>query len=96
MIYTTFRELIRNIKINSVREILPKINEFNREIAKFVDDVNAKYGITLNYTWLESSEIKHWAETFQVVVNTYSQPGQQQPQVPQITVAVPSPQATAP
>ena len=52
--------------------------------------------ITLNYTQLEISEIRHWAETFQIVVNTCSQPKQQQPQVPQISVAVPNPQAPAP
>ena len=92
-IYTTFKELFSNVNIDSVHEILPKLNEYNREIAKFVEDVNTKYGIALNYTQLEISEIKHWAETFQAVVNKYSQPEHQQPQVPQITVAVPSPQA---
>ena len=43
---------------------------------------------------MEISEIKHWAETFQVVFNTCSQ-SRQQLQVPQITVAVPSPKAPA-
>ena len=43
-IYTTFRELFSNVNIDSVWEILPKINEYNREIATFVEDVNAKYG----------------------------------------------------
>ena len=77
-------------------EILPKINEYNREIAKFLAEINAKCGIMLNYTQLEISEIRHWTETFQVVANTGNQPEQQQPQVPQISVAVPSPQAPTP
>ena len=54
------------------------------------------YGTALNYTQLDISEIKHWAETFQVVVKTCSQPEQQQQQVSQITAAVPSPQAPVP
>ena len=33
---TTFKELFGNVNNNSVREILPKINEYNNEIAKFV------------------------------------------------------------
>ena len=49
-IYTTFRELFSNVNINSVWGILPKINEYNWEIAKFVEGVNAKYGIAPNYT----------------------------------------------
>ena len=90
-IYTTFRELFNSVIIGSVHEILPKINKYNEEIAKFVEDINAKCGITLICTQLEISELKHWAETFLVAVNTCSQSGQQQPQVPQTTVAIPSP-----
>ena len=96
MIEYTFRELFSNINFDSVWEILPKINEYNREIAKFIEDINAKYGIVPNYTKLEISEIKHWAETFQVVANMCSQPEQQLLQIPQISVTVPSPQAPAP
>ena len=33
-IYTTFMELFSNVNIDSVCEILPKINEYNREITK--------------------------------------------------------------
>ena len=55
------------------------MNKYSREIAKFVEDINAKYGYALNCPQLEISEIKHWAKTFQVVVNTCNQPGQQQP-----------------
>ena len=49
-IYPTFREFFNNVNINSVCKILPKINKYNREIAKFIEDINAKYCITLNYT----------------------------------------------
>ena len=87
-VYTTVKELFSNVNIDSVHEILPKINEYSSEIAKFAEDINIKYGISLNYTQLKVSEIKHWAETFQVVANTSSQPGQQQLQVPQLAVAV--------
>ena len=54
-IYNTFRELFRNINIISVWEILLKINEYNREIAKVIENINAKSGITLNYAKLEIS-----------------------------------------
>ena len=84
------------MNINSVWETLPEINEYNRELAKFVEDITTKYGITLNYTQLDISEIRHWAETFQVIVKTCSQPGQQQLQVQQISVVVSSPKAPAP
>ena len=94
-IYTTFRELFSNVKRDSVHKIWPKISEYNREIANFVEEINAKYGTTTNYTQLEISEIRHWAETFQVIIDTCSQPVQQQMQAPQISVAVPNPQATA-
>ena len=49
-IYTTFRELFSNVNIDSVQEKMPKINEYNREKARYVEDINTKYGITLNYT----------------------------------------------
>ena len=94
--YTLHLELFCNVNIYSVHEILPKINKYNKKIAKFVEDVNIKYGIQLNYTQQEVSEIKHWAETFKVVVNTSSQSEQQQVQVLQIAVAVPSPQTATP
>ena len=69
-----FKELFSNVNINSVHKILAKINQYNKEIAKFVEDINIKFGILLNYTQLEVSEIKHWEETFQLVANTSSQP----------------------
>ena len=94
-IYNTFRELFSNINIDSVWEILPKINKYNREIARFIKNINAKCGIALNYTKLEISEIKHWAETFHIVANMCSLPEQQQSQAPKISVKVLSPQAPA-
>ena len=73
-IYTTFKELFSNVNINSVCQLLPKINENNNERVKFLEDISIKYGISLNYTHLEVSEIHHWAETFQVATNKSSQP----------------------
>ena len=49
-IYNTLRELFSNININNVQEILPKINEYNRKIAMFIEDINAEYGIMLIYS----------------------------------------------
>ena len=54
-VYTAFKELFSIVNMNSMHEILSKINEYNSEIAKFVQDVNIKYGMSLNYT-----QIKHW------------------------------------
>ena len=48
--------------------MLPKVCAFYQEIIKFVQEVNVKYGISLDYTVLEVSEVPHWAETFQVLV----------------------------
>ena len=59
-IYNAFRVLFSIVNINSVWEILPKITKYNTEIAKFVEDINVKYGIVLNCTKLEISGIKHW------------------------------------
>ena len=55
--YTVY--LFSNVNIDSVWEILPKINKCNREIARFIEDINVKYGSMLNYTKLEISEIRH-------------------------------------
>ena len=33
--------------------MLPKINIYNSEIPKFVEDISIKYGMSLNYTQLE-------------------------------------------
>ena len=79
--YTIFKELLSNTNTESVHEILPKISIYNNKIARFVEDINVKYGILLNYTWLEISEIHHWAETFQISTTPSNQPELQQSEV---------------
>ena len=49
-VYTMFKELFSNTNIDSVHKILPKISIYNNEVAGFVEDINIKYGILLNYT----------------------------------------------
>ena len=49
-IYTTFKELFSNTNIDSVHKRLPKIKVYNNEIARFMEDINVKYEISLNYT----------------------------------------------
>ena len=63
-VYTTFKELFNNTNIDNMHKILPKISIYHNKIARFIEDINIKYGISLNYTQLEVSEIHHWAETF--------------------------------
>ena len=57
---------------------------YNNEIARFIEDINVMYGISLNYTQLEVLEIHHWLETFQISTNPSNQPEPQQSQVPAI------------
>ena len=73
--YTTFNELFFNANTDSVCEILPIVSIYNNQIARFVEDINVKYRISLNYTQLEVSEIHDWAETFQASAISSSQPG---------------------
>ena len=55
---------------------------YNKEIAKFIQEVNIKYGISLNFTVLEISEVPHWVETFQVLMRSNAQPEVQATQGP--------------
>ena len=64
MIKYTFRELFSKVNIVSVWEILLKINEYDRDIAKFEEDINTKLGIMLNYIWFEISETKPLGRNF--------------------------------
>ena len=61
-IYTTFKEIFSNINLDSVSELSPKFQSYNKEIAKFIQVMNRKYGIKLDYTVLEISKVPHWAE----------------------------------
>ena len=65
-VYDTFKELFGNINVDSIKEALPKISVYNDIIARYVEQMNLKYGITLSYTQLEATEIGHWAEMLQV------------------------------
>ena len=78
-----FKELFNNVNVDSIKEVLPKISMFNNTIARYVEDINLKYGIALSYTHLEVSAIGHWAKMFQVATHSNDQPEPQQPQQPQ-------------
>ena len=80
-IYSTFKEMLSNTNLDSVSELSPKVQSYNKEIAKFVQEINRKYGIILDHTVLEISEVPHWAETFQLLVRLNAQPNIQPAQV---------------
>ena len=63
-------------------EVSTKVQIYNNEIAKFIQEINRKYGITLHYTVLEISEVPHWVEIFQVLARLNAQPDIQPTQVP--------------
>ena len=65
--YYTFKNNFRIITLDSISETLLEVSAYNQEIAKFVQEVNVKYGISLDYTVLEVSEVPHWAKMFQVL-----------------------------
>ena len=93
--YTTFKENVSNINVDSLSVTLPKVHAFIQEIAKFVQEVNIKYCILLNYTVLEVSEVPHWAETFLVLAKTNIQQEAQSALVPAPNYSVPLPQVPA-
>ena len=66
-IYSIFKQNFSSNNLDSTSKTLPKVHSYNQEIAKFVQEVNVKYGISLDYTVLEDSEVPHWAVTFQVL-----------------------------
>ena len=59
-INTTFKELFDNTNIDRVSKILPKISMYNNEIPRFIEDINVKYGILLNYTQKFQKYITGW------------------------------------
>ena len=69
-IYSMFKELFDHINIDSIKEVLPKIDMCNNTKAWYIEDINLKYGVALSYTHLEVSEIGHWAKTFQVATHS--------------------------
>ena len=81
-IYSTFKETFSNTNLDSVSELSPKFHSYNKEITKFIEEINIKYGIILDYTVLEISEVPQWAETFQVLASLNIQQEVQPTQVP--------------
>ena len=73
-VYDKFKKLFGNINIDSMKEVLPKVNIYNETIAKFVEEINAKYGMTLKFTLLEPCEVDHWAEMLQVAKSNNKEP----------------------
>ena len=47
-----------------MKEALPKVSIYNSIIAKFVEEINSKYGMSLMFSTLEPHEVGHQAKTF--------------------------------
>ena len=94
-IYCTFKETFSNTNLDSISELSPKVCMYNKEIAKFIQEVNMKYSNLFDYTILEISEVPHWVETFQVLVRSNVQPEVQPTQVPTADFSVPPLQVSA-
>ena len=91
-VYNTFKELFSNVNVDSIKEVLPKIRAYTDTIARYVEDINLKYGVTLSYMHLEVSEIGHWAKTFQVATHSNDPQQPPQPQQQNLQVTTTSPQ----
>ena len=63
-----------------MKEVLPKVSIYNNIIAKFIDEINSKYGMAIMFTTLEPHEVGHWAETFQVTYGNSKAPESPRPQ----------------
>ena len=57
-----------------MKEALPKVGIHNSIIAKFVEEINSKYGMSLIFTTLEPHEVAHWTKTFQVASGSNQAP----------------------
>ena len=77
-VYETFKELFGNINTDSTREALPKVSVYNNIIAKYVEEINLKYGTELSFTQIEAREVSTWVETFQIATISKDQPNEQQ------------------
>ena len=62
--------------------MLPKVHVYKQEIVKFIQEVSVRYGISLDYTVLEVSEVSYLAGTFQVLVTMNVQQETQPTQAP--------------
>ena len=56
-VYNTFKELFEGINIDSMKEALPKVSIYNNIMARFIDEINSKYGMALTFTTLEPCEV---------------------------------------
>ena len=101
-VYSMFKELFNNINVDSIKDVLHKISVYNHTIARYIEDINLKCGITLNHMHLEVSEIGHWDDTFQVETHSNDQQQPPQPQLPSqpqqqiLQVTTTSPQVQTP
>ena len=46
------KELFGNINLDSMKEVLPKVSIYNDTIARFIEKINSKYGMTLTFMHL--------------------------------------------
>ena len=76
------KKLLVILNLDSVCELSPKVWSHNVEKAQFIQEVNIKYGILLDYTVIEISDVPHWAETVQVLARSNAQQEVQPTQVP--------------
>ena len=79
-VYNTFKQLFQGISIDSMKEALPKVSIYNSIIAKFVEDISSKCGMSLTFTPLVSNEVGHWAKTFQMASGSNQAPSSPRPQ----------------
>ena len=91
-IYTTFKQNFNNINLGSINKALPIVCTYDQEIAKFIQEINIKYGISLDHTVLEVSKVPHGAKTFQVFVKTDIQQEAQSTLVRTPNISAPPPQ----
>ena len=56
-VYSTFKELFEGINIDNMKEALPKVGIYNNINAKFIDEINSKYGMVSMFTTLEPCEV---------------------------------------
>ena len=85
IVYNLFKELFWSKNVDSIKDALP-VSIYNNTTARFLDEINSKYGMALTFACLEPCEVGHWAETFQVAKGNMEGPGlplpQQIPKVP--------------
>ena len=74
----TFKELFGNINTDSIKEAQPKVSVFNNIIAKYVKEINLKYGIVLSFMQFKASKVSTWAKTFQVATTSKDKSNEQQ------------------